>query len=465
VATFTDPAGSEPVGDYSAAINWGDNSNTDQTGAIVSNGNGQFTVRGSHKYTEDGGYKVTVTLQHDRLSTVQAGSSTATVADAPLAPQGETISGLAVGVPFSGEVAAFSDADPNAVLGDFTARITWGDGHTAAGTITRNGSSFRVAGSNTYTQLGAYTVSVQITDNEGNSAASAAQTVTATSTAKVVELLTTKGTTITPTEGVPFSGVVATFTDSNTNATTSFFTAAITWGDGNTSKGTVTGGTGNFSVSAANSYVEEGNNIITVQITDNLGNSTTTTPVTASAASTANVGDATPVITSLSGTASLIPGQPDTFTAGFSDTRQPGHAHGDLQLGRRQPDFFGSHHTGNRLRHGDRQPRLCRDRYVHGCADARRLGRHDGAGQNFFRDGHPLDLLAQPDGRERSQRVGQRQHQGARRHRCRFQRLAGAYSQRQCQHQCCANQRGRRCFGIRQRDAHAGADQDFDCRA
>src|SRR5579871_1642698 len=52
VATFTDPAGAEPLGDYSASINWGDGS-TATMGTITLAGT-IFTVSGSHLYAEEG---------------------------------------------------------------------------------------------------------------------------------------------------------------------------------------------------------------------------------------------------------------------------------------------------------------------------------------------------------------------------------------------------------------------------
>jgi hypothetical protein len=63
VATFTDPGGAEPVGDYSATIAWGDNSSS---AAVISGPvNGVFTVRGGHNYAQPGNYTVTLTIKHD----------------------------------------------------------------------------------------------------------------------------------------------------------------------------------------------------------------------------------------------------------------------------------------------------------------------------------------------------------------------------------------------------------------
>src|SRR5260370_41079544 len=66
IATFTDPAGAEVVGDYTATINWGDGS-TD-TGTVVNSGGNTFRVDApDHTYAEEGSYTVNVTLKHDQI--------------------------------------------------------------------------------------------------------------------------------------------------------------------------------------------------------------------------------------------------------------------------------------------------------------------------------------------------------------------------------------------------------------
>jgi hypothetical protein len=63
VATFVDPGGPEALTDYSATINWGDNSTSSGT---ITLSNGTFTVSGSHLYTQLlGSIPITITLTHD----------------------------------------------------------------------------------------------------------------------------------------------------------------------------------------------------------------------------------------------------------------------------------------------------------------------------------------------------------------------------------------------------------------
>jgi hypothetical protein len=70
------------------------------------------------------------------------------------------------------------------------------------------------------------------------------------------------------TEGAEASGTVATFTDPDKSASASEYSAMIEWGDGESSVGTVSGGSGSFSVSGKHTYAEEGSYTITVAITD-----------------------------------------------------------------------------------------------------------------------------------------------------------------------------------------------------
>jgi hypothetical protein len=101
--------------------------------------------------------------------------------------------------------------------------------------------------------------------------------------------ITATGTTISATEGAPFSGTVASFTDPDTSATAGEYTATIDWGDSSLpTTGTISGALGGpFSVGGSHTYQEEGTYTITVTISD-----VDTPSNTATALSTANVADA-----------------------------------------------------------------------------------------------------------------------------------------------------------------------------
>ena len=99
--------------------------------------------------------------------------------------------------------------------------------------------------------------------------------------------ITAAGMPVAATEGSPFTGTVATFTDPDTNATAAEYSATIDSGDGSSSAGTISGLKGGpFTVSGSHTYKEEGTYTVKVHITD------TDSINPADATSTANVADA-----------------------------------------------------------------------------------------------------------------------------------------------------------------------------
>jgi hypothetical protein len=75
------------------------------------------------------------------------------------------------------------------------------------------------------------------------------------------------------TEHVALAGttVVATFAAADPDATAALFTAAIEWGDGTRSLGTVVGANGSFAVEAGHSYADEGRYALRATITTSQG--------------------------------------------------------------------------------------------------------------------------------------------------------------------------------------------------
>src|SRR5262249_13790590 len=76
--------------------------------------------------------------------------------------------------------------------------------------------------------------------------------------------------------GAPFTGAVATFTNPAPSGSPAPYTAIIHWGDGSTSAGTITGA-GTLTVSGSHTYADAGLDAVSVQISHNLGNTTTAT--------------------------------------------------------------------------------------------------------------------------------------------------------------------------------------------
>jgi PKD repeat protein len=281
VANFTDTFTGNVPSDFTATIDWGDATTSAGT---ITGGGAAYSVSGTHTYAGSGTFTVTVTFSDDAPGTATAQvASTAHVAGAGLNAFPVTFAATE-GTAFNGVVATFTDSRAGAMVGDFTATINWGDGTMTAGTITANGGGvFSVSGMHTYGDEGSFSVPVQITDTVS------AMTATTTSTANVAEgdALTGHPVTVAATAGVPFTGTVATFTDTFAGNVPSDFLATINWGDATVTAGTVTGGSGTFSVSGTHTYAAPGTYTVTVTLTDDAPGT-----ATATATSTANVGNA-----------------------------------------------------------------------------------------------------------------------------------------------------------------------------
>jgi hypothetical protein len=301
VASFTSGTGSEPIGNFSATVNWGDGTPIDNAGSgvtIVANGGGSYSVQApTHTYVEEGSYVVTVTITDSNGPATTAAGGLAVVHDAALAGTNGGTTNATEGTPVAiSPLVTFTDANPKAPLGDFTATIYWGDGTTGVGAISQSGglgTPFAVAGTHTYLKPGTYTVNVAVQDAGGSA-------TTATATVVVADAALTAG------PGIPVSAAtgqalvnvpLATFSDANPLATPSSFNATINWGDASpTTQGFVTlvGGTATssiFSVSGSHVYTKSGSFTITITVNDSGGNSTTlvTTATVSSNALVANV--------------------------------------------------------------------------------------------------------------------------------------------------------------------------------
>jgi hypothetical protein len=139
-----------------------------------------------------------------------------------------------------------------------------------------------VNGQHEYKEQGKYLIQYTITDTVTHATAKVFQAITVSDPA-----LTAMGIPggISVTEGVPYSGPVATFTDPNTLALASEYIALIKWGDGTTSMGTVTGGSGSFVVNGTHTYADASacTPTCTIMVTitgDGTDSATAETPVT-----------------------------------------------------------------------------------------------------------------------------------------------------------------------------------------
>jgi hypothetical protein len=115
-----------------------------------------------------GGYPIIVDVSPLSAAnyTFQPVNGTLTVQPAPLAASGVNVTATA-GVPFTGAVATFTNADPFGSAASYAAVITWGDGTSSAGVVSGSGSTLSVSGSHTYALPGDPAVSVQISHDLG----------------------------------------------------------------------------------------------------------------------------------------------------------------------------------------------------------------------------------------------------------------------------------------------------------
>jgi uncharacterized protein (TIGR03118 family) len=280
VATFSYDNPIATARDLSATIDWGDS--VTSSGTIVSLGQGEWAVQGTHTYQEDsasGSPSIVVTVSKSSGQTTTL-DNTADVADAQLEVHGGPVAAVE-GTSFTEVVVTFTDENRFSSASDFTVEINWGDGATDAGTITQSGSgpdgvTYVVTGTHTYNDddQGAEAETEQIvttiTDIGGSVGVVA-------SLAEVSDpVLTDPGINIVAAVGTPFSGPVATFSDATPGLQPSDFHVTIAWGDGSASAGQVqaTGSFGHFEVLGTHTYTKQGPVPLIVSIEDPSGQST-----------------------------------------------------------------------------------------------------------------------------------------------------------------------------------------------
>jgi hypothetical protein len=263
LATFTDADPAATAASSTAQINWGDGGVT--SGTVVPGANGSFDVTGSHTYQQEAGMlPLTVTIKDASGNIEVSAASLMSVADAPLTVSTAPVSAVA-GATFTAQVGTFGDANPNAIVSDFTITIAWGDGSSSAGTVTSLGAGvFSVSGTHNFSNGGNYGLSLFVEDTGGVSAVGSGSATVALSA------LTATGRALTAAEGTAFSGAVATFTSPDPSAIAASFTATITWGDGNTAPGTVVPNpSGGFAVTGSHTYQQEAGTLpVTITITN-----------------------------------------------------------------------------------------------------------------------------------------------------------------------------------------------------
>lgn len=194
------------LGDYQAQVNWGDSDQWD-TADLVPLGNGNFQVKGSHTYQQQGtAYPVVVyvngadgtsTARHTSLVTVSPMPSGLPGAEPDSAEPSSQPSQVTVNlagvsgfttqatVGFQAKlVASFYgtlNQQPDRDVSHFHAQINWGDSSQwDSGQILSNNGSMTVYGTHTYQTQATYPVVVYVQGADGTSDSRATTTVTVT---------------------------------------------------------------------------------------------------------------------------------------------------------------------------------------------------------------------------------------------------------------------------------------------
>jgi hypothetical protein len=207
-----------------------------------------FASPGDAAGANAGSYTITATLadpNHQLANyTVIETDATLTVSPAAL-----TVTADNQGMTYGGSVPTLTYHYSGLVNGDTSASFTGGLATTATGS---SGVGSYAITQGKLTATGNYTIG---TFNPG----------TLTVTPAPLSAATVN---FSATAGAPFSGTVATFTTSDQLDAAAAYTAVITWGDGSTSSGIVSGGNGSFTVSGSHTYAAAGRYAVSVQISN-----------------------------------------------------------------------------------------------------------------------------------------------------------------------------------------------------
>jgi Fibronectin type III domain len=274
VAKFTDADPGGVVSDYTASIEWGDDSAT--AGTISAAAGGGFEVKGSHTYTVGGVYKTSITIK-DVGGAKATATSSANVAGPPLVSNVSVVSVTETTAKIGFEI------DPDGA--DTTYVIEYGP-TTSYGQKTAPVDIGEARGAQSLTQTltgltpgSTYHFNVVATNAAAPSGVGGGdQSFTTSADAP----LTATGVPVSGTAGVALDSTVAKFTDADPSGVASDYTATITWGDGTASTmGTVSAAVGGgFEVKGSHTYATGGVYKTSVTI-DDVGGATAT--VTSSA--------------------------------------------------------------------------------------------------------------------------------------------------------------------------------------
>lgn len=230
VATFSDPSGNDPVGNYTATIDWGDGTTT--TGVVTLNG-GSFVVSGTHTYANPGNFVARTTISNTVDGRTVAVNSPAAISSGPINPIPGNINASA-GTPVLD--VALGTFTGTGVASSYTATVNWGDGSALGGArvVGDAVNGFTILGSHTFAVPGTFNGSVSLRDASGN--------VTNFAITSNVNGLAAAASGLIGTAGTPIvGGSLATLAPNAGSPVPDarFYNATINWGDGSPSTSAV----------------------------------------------------------------------------------------------------------------------------------------------------------------------------------------------------------------------------------
>ncbi len=258
LATFTDNNPAHLGSCHSATVNWGDGPAVEAASVVVSGSNLQ--VEGGHTYASAGVYAVEVTLSDETGHHLSAYETALVAFQAPAVSGRAATLAVASGIAF-GPLAVGTVVNADTVEGaaGLKAWIDWADGSALQPTTVLGAAApYWVAGSHTYSTVGAYTARLYVADQDGGVS-------TATFTVQVQDVAV----------GVQASVPMGTFQDADPQGTANDYT--VTPVSGAPSSGfsysvTPSSGTAVFAVTIRDTWNQAGTSQVQVQVTDHASN-------------------------------------------------------------------------------------------------------------------------------------------------------------------------------------------------
>jgi RHS repeat-associated protein len=334
VASFTDANSAGPVTDFTALVNWGDNSPV--TAGAVSGSGGSFTVAAGHLYGSAATYHPVVTISDVDGQSVTA-TSTITVTNPSASLSVNAVSATEGASYSSSTLASFTLATGTG--GDtFVASLGWGDGAVTYGTLTSNGQGgYNISGSHTYANESSSndpeSLTVTVLDQTTGAIATRG---TASVTVADATLSATASSITAWTNQTTGLIAVASFTDANSAAPATDFSASITWDDGSSAgSGTVLltpgGSPGQFTVYGQHTWASASSFTVQTTITDVGGRTAQVSGIATVAAASTNISATegssfSGVVATFTGSSALATGATITWGDGnqSSGTINPG---------------------------------------------------------------------------------------------------------------------------------------------